>query len=152
MTSSSRGGLGSVSDMPQHRSLRLREAQQNQIEQQLSEQDYHRISFWEIQFDDDVSEINRKIQVFQVEEKAKLANVLKDFLTKKQEYVSCFLTRVGLEVAPDYRSIIPSEMYFDLIKDRIENGYYRSQEVSEVHKSVTFNWLFLFSNCCQTLI
>jgi len=70
------------------------------------------------------------MQVFVPEEKAKLFNTLKDFLDKKKEYLECFLDRVPLEVAPDYRSIIPAEMYFSLIKDRINNGYYRSQEVS----------------------
>jgi hypothetical protein len=28
--------------------------------------------------------------------------------------------------APDYKSIIAGEMYFDLIMQRIKNGYYRS--------------------------
>ena len=37
-----------------------------------------------------------------------------------------FLDRVPVEVAADYRSIIAGEMYFSLIKERIENGYYRS--------------------------
>jgi len=32
--------------------------------------------------------------------------------------------------APDYRSIIAGEMYFQLIDERIKSGYYRSQEVS----------------------
>lgn len=51
-------------------------------------------------------------------------------MEKKREYLECFIDRVPVEVAPDYRSIIPAEMYFNLIKDRISNGYYRSQEVS----------------------
>lgn len=70
------------------------------------------------------------MHVFVPEEKAKLVNTLKDFMEKKREYLECFMERVPLEVAPDYRSIIPAEMYFNLIKDRISNGYYRSQEVS----------------------
>ena len=68
------------------------------------------------------------MQVFQPEEKAKLANILSDFLEKKREYVLPFLDRVPVDVAPDYRSIIAGEMYFSLIKLRIENGFYRSQE------------------------
>jgi len=70
------------------------------------------------------------MQVFVPDEKAKLFNTLKDFMEKKKEYLECFMDRVPLEVAPDYRSIIPAEMFFNLIKDRINNGYYRSQEVS----------------------
>ena len=66
------------------------------------------------------------MQVFVPDEKAKLFNTLKDFMEKKKEYLECFMDRV----APDYRSIIPAEMFFNLIKDRINNGYYRSQEVS----------------------
>ena len=51
-------------------------------------------------------------------------------MEKKKEFLECFMDRVPVEVAPDYRSIIPAEMYFNLIKDRISNCYYRSQEVS----------------------
>jgi hypothetical protein len=79
------------------------------------------------------------MQVFVPEEKAKLFNTLKDFIEKKKEYLECFMDRVPLEVAPDYRSIIPAEMYFNLIKDRINNGYYRSQEVS---RPTIFNCFF----------
>ena len=70
------------------------------------------------------------MHVFVDGEKGKLVNTLKDFLEKKREYLDCFLDRVPIEVAPDYRSIIPAEMYFNLIKDRIQNCYYRSQDVS----------------------
>lgn len=66
--------------------------------------------------------------VFGKDEKAKLVNTLKDFMEKKKEYIECFVDRVPVEVAPDYRSIIPAEMYFNLIKERINNCYYRSQE------------------------
>ena len=70
------------------------------------------------------------MHVFIREEKNKLFNTLKDFIEKKKEYIEVFLDRVPVELAPDYRSIIPAEMYFNLIKDRINNYYYRSQEVS----------------------
>ena len=123
---SSRGGIGRVTEMPQHRSSRLRDQAAQQ--QELQEQDYKRINFWDIQYADEAVAIQKAMQVFQPEEKAKLANVLGDFLEKKREYVLPFLDRVPLEVAADYRSIIAGEMYFSLIKERIENGYYRSQE------------------------
>lgn len=70
------------------------------------------------------------MHVFVSDERAKLVNTLKDFMDKKKEFLECFMDRVPVEVAPDYRSIIPAEMYFNLIKDRISNCYYRSQEVS----------------------
>ena len=70
------------------------------------------------------------MSVFVSEEKLKLSNTLKDFMEKKREYLECFMDRVPVEVAPDYRSIIPAEMYFSLISLRISSGYYRSQEVS----------------------
>ena len=69
------------------------------------------------------------MQVFQPEEKLKLAGILNEFLEKKREYVLPFLDRVPMDIAADYRSIIANEMYFHLISKRIENGYYRSQEV-----------------------
>ena len=70
------------------------------------------------------------MHVFVEGEKGKLVNTLKDLFEKKKEYLDCFMDRVPVEVAPDYRSIIPAEMYFSLIKDRINNCYYRSQDVS----------------------
>lgn len=75
------------------------------------------------------------MHVFIREEKNKLFNTLKDFIEKKKEYIEVFLDRVPVELAPDYRSIIPAEMYFNLIKDRINNYYYRSQEVSSCIQS-----------------
>ena len=75
------------------------------------------------------------MHVFIREEKNKLFNTLKDFIEKKKEYIEVFLDRVPVELAPNYRSIIPAEMYFNLIKDRINNYYYRSQEVSNTIRS-----------------
>lgn len=75
--------------------------------------------------------IAKNMHVFVEGEKGKLVNTLKDLFEKKKEYLDCFMDRVPIEVAPDYRSIIPAEMYFSLIKDRINNCYYRSQDVSE---------------------
>ena len=66
------------------------------------------------------------MHVFGNDERVKLVNTLKDFYAKKQEYLECFMARVPLEIAPDYRSIIPSEMYCNLIMDRLNNCYYRS--------------------------
>ena len=70
------------------------------------------------------------MHVFESDERAKLVNTLNDFYERKKEYLECFMNRVPLEIAPDYRAIITAEMYFNLIKDRINNGYYRSQDVS----------------------
>lgn len=55
---------------------------------------------------------------------------LTSFIKKEAEYLYIFQNRVKEADAPDYRSIISSEMYFQLIDERIRNGYYRSQEVS----------------------
>lgn len=75
--------------------------------------------------------IAKNMHVFGNDEKAKLVNTLKDFYVKKQEYLECFMARVPLEIAADYRNIIPSEMFCNLIMDRLNNCYYRSQEVSK---------------------
>lgn len=40
-----------------------------------------------------------------------------------------FLTRVTDKIAPDYKCHVQSEMYVNLIKERINNDYYRSQIV-----------------------
>ena len=76
------------------------------------------------------------MHVFVNDEKAKLLNTFKDFYEKKKEYLDCFMERVPLEIAPDYRSIIPAEMYCSLIMDRLSNCYYRSQEVSAFVRSL----------------
>mmetsp|Transcript_41203 Transcript_41203/g.54119 ORF Transcript_41203/g.54119 Transcript_41203/m.54119 type:complete len:108 (+) Transcript_41203:2979-3302(+) len=68
------------------------------------------------------------MHVFVSDEKAKLLNTFKDFYEKKREYLECFMDRVPIEIAPDYRNIIPAEMYCNLIMDRLGNCYYRSQE------------------------
>lgn len=90
------------------------------------------MSFWDIQFGD-TDRISKRMQVFGADERAKLFNVLKDFMDKRNQHVQMFLDRVPIDIAPDYRSIIPAEMYFNLIKERIGYGYYRSQEVSLLH-------------------
>jgi len=94
----------------------------------VSEDDCERVSFWDIQFGgaDEIKAIAKNMHVFVPDEKAKLVNTLKDFFEKKREYVECFMDRVPVEIAPDYRQYIPTEMYFNLIKDRINNCYYRS--------------------------
>lgn len=90
------------------------------------------MSFWDVHFGgaEEIQAIAKNMYVFGIDEKAKLVNTLKDFYTKKQEYLECFMERVPLEIAPDYRSIIPAEMYCNLIMERLNNCYYRSQEVS----------------------
>jgi len=123
--------------MPQHRSTRSRgagAAVNGQAADEEEVDDYERVSFWDIQYGgtDEIQAIAKSMHVFIREEKSKLFNTLKDFIEKKKEYIECFLERVPTEVAPDYRSIIPAEMYFNLIKDRINNCYYRSQEVSRL--------------------
>lgn len=126
------GRSGRVNEMPQHRSTRQRGAGSGVHD--LDEDEYERVSFWDIQYGgaEEVQAIAKSMHVFQLEEKNKLVNTLKDFIERKKEYIECFLDRVPVEVAPDYRSIIPAEMYFNLIKDRINNCYYRSQEVSVI--------------------
>ena len=124
-----RSGHGRVTEMPQHRSTRSR---QTGAAQEPDEDECERVSFWDLQYGgtDETQAISRAMHVFVSDERAKLVNTLKDFMEKKKEFLECFMDRVPIEVAPDYRSIIPAEMYFNLIKDRISNCYYRSQEVS----------------------
>ena len=126
--------------MPQHRSARSR--QQLPDASEIGEDDCERVSFWNLQYssgngDEETQAIAKSMHVFLDTEKAKLVNTLKDFCEKKREFVDCFMERVPLEVAPDYRRIIPAEMYFNLIRDRLNNSYYRSQEVSSLMSITT---------------
>ena len=121
------GRSGRVTEMPQHRS-RSRQPALNE----LTEVECERVSFWDVQFggSEEIQAISKSMHVFMNDEKAKLINTFKDFYEKKKEYLECFMERVPLEIAPDYRCIIPSEMYCNLIMERLSNCYYRSQEVS----------------------
>jgi len=43
-----------------------------------------------------------------------------------KDYLVYFSDRVQEKIAPDYRQIIPYEMWFGLIQQRLDNDYYRS--------------------------
>ena len=87
-----------------------------------------RISFWEIKFPEELKDraLEKSLNTFNGEQQTKLENALLSFLSQKSEYLYIFRERVKESDAPDYRSIIVSEMYFDLVMQRIKNGYYRT--------------------------
>lgn len=66
------------------------------------------------------------MSAFNGDQQRKLENALTSFLQQKSEFLYIFRERVKEADAPDYKSIIAGEMYFDLIMQRIKNGYYRS--------------------------
>ena len=50
------------------------------------------------------------------------------FIQKKWETCCLFLERVDEKIAHDYKSFVSSEMWLNLILERLRNGYYRSQD------------------------
>lgn len=47
-------------------------------------------------------------------------------MNKYKDYLVNFKERVQEKIAPEYRQIIPNEMWFDLLMSRLNNKYYRS--------------------------
>lgn len=50
------------------------------------------------------------------------------FIAKKIDLCQEFLDRVPESVAHDYRSYVPTEMWLNLVLERLQNKYYRSLE------------------------
>lgn len=53
---------------------------------------------------------------------------MRSLMLKMKDYLVYFAERVEEKIAPDYRQIIPQEMWFSLIQKRLDNDYYRSQK------------------------
>ena len=81
-----------------------------------------RVNFWDLDFDMDgvqVESLKMSLAAFSVEERKNLINFLEEFLDKKKELCLFFKNRVTAEIAHDYRSIVPTDMYLSLILDRL---------------------------------
>ena len=65
------------------------------------------------------------MSAFNEDERVKLVSFLEDFLDKKKELCLFFTNRVTEEIASDYRSIVPTDMYLSLILERLSSHYYR---------------------------
>jgi len=90
-----------------------------------------RLNFWDIQYDPKdlkPKHLIKSLLGFEDVEQTRLLNALENFMEKKKEYLIYFVERVTDEIAPDYRCIIPQDMYLTLIRDRLINSYYRSSE------------------------
>lgn len=68
------------------------------------------------------------MSAFCQDEQEKLITFLNDFLDKKKDVCLFFKNRVTAEIAPDYRCIVPTDMYLSLILDRLHSQYYRDQQ------------------------
>lgn len=81
-----------------------------------------RVSFWDIVWPAPLQEISG----FNPHELVKLSQYLANYIQKNREYLVYFKERVQERIAPNYRQIIPQEMWFDLLLQRLNNKYYRS--------------------------
>jgi hypothetical protein len=87
-----------------------------------------RINFWDLDFeleDAQTLQLKQSLSAFNEDERVKLVSFLEEFLDKKKELCLFFKNRVTEEIASDYRSIVPTDMYLSLILDRLINHYYR---------------------------
>lgn len=89
-------------------------------------EDISRINFWDLVYPDE-SEIEVPA-AFEKFETSRMLDSLTLFFNKKSDLCFQFLERVDASVASDYKSFVPSEMWLQLIFNRIKNFYYRSQD------------------------
>jgi len=82
-----------------------------------------RINFWNIVFDNSAPE---DLHGFSDIEHTRLKNSLQNYMFKHREYLFYIKDRVQENIAPEYRQIIPGEMWFDLVMARLNKRYYRS--------------------------
>jgi hypothetical protein len=89
-----------------------------------------RINFWEIQFDLDEDEhqtLEESLMAFTSMERNKIVDFFTDLFEKKTSDCLFFRERVPEKIAIDYRSIVLTDMYLNLIYERLLNNYYRCQ-------------------------
>lgn len=86
-----------------------------------------RINFWELIYPEEKVSIDNYLpKAFEIEENDRLVDVIRLFIQKKTDLCCDFLERVQENIANDYRSWIPAEMWLNLVLDRLLNHYYRS--------------------------
>ena len=82
------------------------------------------MNFWELKLDEEGVE-DKTVKAFEENECIRLQNVILEIMDKKKDQTEPFKTRVLEKIAPDYRSHIKAEMFFDLILARLAKNYYR---------------------------
>ena len=85
----------------------------------------NRVNFWDLVLPDGEPEIE---SAFDVNETSRMADALQLFFCKKRDTVLEFLNRVDESLAPDYKQYVPSEMWLNLILQRVESRFYRTQD------------------------
>jgi len=85
----------------------------------------NRVNFWDLVLPDGEPEIE---SAFDVNETSRMADALQLFFLKKRDTVLEFLNRVDESLAPDYKQYVPSEMWLNLILQRVESRFYRTQD------------------------
>ena len=86
------------------------------------------MNFWDLVYPEEAEHKIEYPACFDKYELLRLADAFKLFLNKKAQDVLSFIERVDLSLAADYRQYIPCEMWLQLVLQRIENNYYRSQD------------------------
>ena len=63
---------------------------------------------------------------FSEHENEKIVDFFKKYFSQNKEYLIYFRERVSQQIAPSYRQVIAHEMWLDLIYQRLQNKFYRS--------------------------
>jgi len=93
---------------------------------QLQLEDAVRINFWDLVFQgEEALDVPCAFDKYEI---ARLIDCLTLFFSKKLDLIEEFLARVDVKIAADYLSYIPAEMWLQLVFERIQNNYYRSQD------------------------
>jgi hypothetical protein len=80
------------------------------------------LSPWEIEW----VEIPQPESAFTDSDVEIIMKIIKDSGERRPDQNIYFKNRVAEYIAPDYKAVIPAEMYMKLIEERLQNGYYRT--------------------------
>lgn len=90
------------------------------------DEEEYRINFWDLMFPGDDKTVAPS--AFDSNEKSRIDDKMTVFLNKNADTCYEFLERVGKDVANDYKSYISSEMWLQLVFERVTKDFYRSQD------------------------
>ena len=92
-----------------------------------------RINFWDLVYPNEKSSMSEIAfehlpRAFDDLENQRLVDVVTMFIQRKVEHCVEFLDRVSDDIAADYKCYIPHEMWLNLILERLQTKYYRSED------------------------
>ena len=145
-----------ISDMPQENNINFLNSKYNNLKiKYINEEDFEgneeetQISFWDIYLKDTIKigEIWEKIQ-------NKLLSHLSSIMEKNKNDLSLFFNLVDetKDGALNYYNIVPVPMYLNLIKERLKNKYYLTQESFKFDVNLILSNSKLYNENTSTIV